>query len=183
MTLLDSMQHSLNRAKIASDRLKRQLYLDIDGVFGDLDGFYEQLFGVRPNQDTYEPPDLWTNIRNHGFFFRDMPLMPNAFQLWITIKTQIHPDPIFLTGIPKPNTGITNAAEQKAIWVARNFGVDQQVICCLSEDKHCHGKLGDVLLDDRTKYAGHWIHMGGLFVRHRSVESSIVNLKHIYNGR
>lgn len=156
--------------------MKPQLFLDLDGVFADFDGHYEKLFGVRPNQDTYEPKGLWDNVRRHGNFYGTMPLMKDAKSLFDSC-VQLHRNPIFLTGVPY---SIPGAKEQKIAWVRQHFGPKYKTICCRSQDKCLYGKRGDVLLDDRMKYANYWINMGGYFVLHLGADTSITALSTYY---
>ena len=157
----------------------RQLFIDLDGVLADFDGHFEKCFGVRPNQDTYEPPGMWDKIRAHGNFYRELPLMPDAYDLWGGVGAILFhsgPDylqPIILTGIPH---SIPDVAQQKREWVADKFGKYQKVITCFSRDKHKHGRPGDVLVDDRLKYSHYWLQMGGIFVHHKSAHQTLQEL-------
>jgi len=154
----------------------RQLFLDLDGVLGDFDQHYENLFGIRPNQDLYEPSDLWEQIRKHGNFYRTQPLMSDARELWDGVRA-MKLVPIILTGIPD---NIPNVKEQKQQWVAEHFGPTALIICCRSVNKKLYGKPGDVLVDDRLKYAHHWTKMGGVFVHHTSASDTLRRLAPLF---
>jgi len=153
----------------------RQLFIDLDGVLADFDGFYESSFGIRPDRDAPEPPDFWTHIEEHGRFFLDMPMMADAMKLWDGARV-LHPNPIILTGLPR----MADAEPHKRAWVARHIGADAPVICCRSRDKRLHGKPGDILVDDWQKYRHLWEEMGGVFVLHRSAESSLAQLAELF---
>jgi len=156
-----------------------QLFLDLDGVLADFDGHYEKLFGERPNQDTYEPFNLWDNIRNNKTFYRDLPFMPDAIELWNGVSN-LHITPIILTGIPY---SIPNVKQQKQEWVWEHFGYSVQVICCRSIDKWRHMKhIGDILVDDRLKYSDRWLDKGGVFVLHKKSISTLMELHKLYHG-
>lgn len=152
------------------------LFVDLDGVLADFDGYFESQFGVRPNQDTYEPPGMWDLIRKHGSFYRDQPPFPNTHQFWLSLL-RFHPKPIVLTGVP---WSIPNVEAHKREWVNKHLGEDVNLICCKSVDKCKYGRPGDVLIDDRIKYSHHWIQMGGIFVHHTSVENSIQKVASLY---
>lgn len=145
----------------------RQLYLDLDGVIADFNGGYLREFGIKVHHDLPEPPDFWKRIDDHGTFFLDLPVMHDAYDLWDAAK-RCHPSPIILTGIPRNPIVET----QKRQWVAREFGSDIKVICCPSRDKALHGKPGDVLVDDWTKYRDIWERMGGIFILHHGAHES-----------
>jgi len=142
--------------------MKKLLYIDLDGVLADFDGGYEKLFGVRPDQDNYEPPDMWDNIRSQKAFYRDLPEMPGMHDLWKEL-TKFDPDATILTGVPY---SIPDVAKQKRDWVLEHLGPTVDVIPCRSIDKHKYGVPGDILVDDRLKYSNIWTNMGGLFVHH-----------------
>lgn len=148
----------------------KQLFLDLDGVLADFDGYYETQFGVRPNQDTYDPPEFWDCILNHGSFFRDQPPMADAFELWQGV---LHLNPIILSGIPY---SIPDVATQKRAWVNEHLGSHVKLICCPSRSKCKYGLSGDVLVDDRLKYAGYWTDMGGVFIHHRAAKPTLAAL-------
>lgn len=152
----------------------RQLFIDLDGVLADFDGFYESQFGIRPNKAIKDPPDFWKNVERHGTFFADMAPMPDALDLWWGAK-QLHPEPVILTGLPR----MKDAEAQKRDWVKRHVDMDAKVICCQSKDKRDHGKPGDVLVDDWDKYRHLWEGMGGIFVLHTSAAASLALVKEI----
>lgn len=149
-----------------------KLFLDLDGVLADFDGFYEQHFGVRLPRSASDPPGMWENIRSHGNFYREMPPMPDALDLWRAVE---HLEPTILTGVPY--TQVPEAEEHKRAWMREHIGAEVRVICCKSRDKRKHGNLGDVLVDDWLKYRHLWIDMGGIFVHHTSARTSINALK------
>ena len=150
----------------------KQVFVDLDGVLADFDGHYEKLFGVRPDQDTYNPPELWDRIREHGNFYRTEPPMPDLDELWPGI-CKLHPYPVVLTGIP---ASIPRVREQKIGWVREYLGPTVPIITCPSRDKYKFGKPGDILIDDRTKYKHPWIEMGGLFIHHKSTIGTLAQL-------
>ncbi len=154
----------------------RQIFVDLDGVLADLDTYYQTCFGVRPNQDTYEPPDMWDNIRRHGTFYQHLPLMSDAMKLWEGIIERFHPRPIILTGIPRSIPGVEH---QKRMWVRDHLGAHVKVICCWSRDKQLHGGPGEILIDDRLKYSTYWLRMGGVFVHHSSADDTLGQLEHL----
>lgn len=87
-----------------------------------------------------------------------------------------HLQPVILTGIPE---GCADVARQKRQWVAQHIGPTVRVICCLSTQKRQHGSPGDVLVDDRLKYAHHWVEMGGVFVHHVNARATLKALSHL----
>jgi hypothetical protein len=149
-----------------------KLFLDMDGVLADFDGHYEQHFGVRLPRSISDPPGMWENIRAHGSFYLDMPLMPDALTLWNGVA---HLAPTLLTGVP--HSQVPAAESHRRGWARQHLGADVEVICCKSRDKRLHGQPGDVLVDDWTLYRHLWLKMGGVFVLHTSAADSLEQLK------
>lgn len=154
----------------------RNLFIDLDGVLADFDRAYSEAFGVVVNRQTrLDPPGFWKNIRRHGSFFRDLPPIPDALELWAGAK-RLHPNPVILTGIPK---SVSDAAHQKREWVDEHIEPGAPMICCESKDKCLHGKPGDVLVDDWDRYRPLWEEMGGIFVLHTSADDSLERVAQI----
>lgn len=146
-----------------------QLFIDLDGVLADFDRFYEQQFGVKLDRNAKDPPGMWDHIERHGSFYADLPMMPDARELWEGAK-RLHPHPIILTGVPH---SITDVERHKREWVARHIDPSATVVCCASKDKRLHGKPGDILVDDWHRYRALWEEMGGVFILHTSAKDSL----------
>ena len=148
----------------------------MDGVLSDFDGHYRDLFGEDHAHDSNESMK-WDRIRDHGMFFQTQPLMPDALELWQGLL-DYHPTPVILSGIPY---SIPNVAYQKGQWRDRYFpGI--RLICCASRDKCLHGKRGDILIDDRSKYMRYWTEMGGEFIHHTSVSRTLWVVSTLFGG-
>lgn len=152
-----------------------QIFLDVDGVMADFDTAAEQLFGLPPRKTEAElgTPRFWVDLKSvPGGFFRTLPLMPGARELYAAVR---HLNPIMLTGCPMGGW----AEPQKLAWRDDNFpGVP--MICCDSKDKREHMTgLGDVIVDDWPKYRTLWEGAGGIFILHTSAADSIMQLRKI----
>ncbi len=156
----------------------RQLFIDLDGVLADFDGYYETCFGVRPGRGVVDPPGFWDNINTHGTFYASLPPMPDAAALWAGAR-RFHREPIILTGVPY---SVENAENHKRAWVREHVDPRAVVICCASKDKRLHGKIGDVLVDDWHKYRALWEAMGGVFVLHTSADASLLRLAQLFDS-
>jgi hypothetical protein len=147
------------------------IWLDLDGVMADFDGHYEKLFGVRPTRNKVD----WKLVNSVPDFFRTIPLMPGARELFATAAALGHGFGM-LTGCPPE---IDASDNQKRDWVKANFPIQmlgRRIVCCRSRDKCLHGNPGDVLVDDYTKYRHLWEDMGGIFIHHTSAAESIAAL-------
>lgn len=154
----------------------RQLFLDCDGVLADMDGGYEKHFGIRPNRAEVPAKDFWGNVQQHGKFFLELDLLPDALELWEGAK-KFHPRPIIITGLPH---SVPHCDQHKRQWIRTYIDPDVQVICCASKNKYKYGNSDDVLIDDWAKYQDLWEAMGGIFVLHTSAKESLRQLQEIY---
>ena len=149
--------------------MRRQLFVDLDGVLADFDAHHENLFGVRPTKDGPDVVD-WKKIEDSRGFFAGIPPMQYAKFLWRHVEPY---RPIILTGIP---SSVSEASANKCAWVAAHIGEHVPVICCQSKDKSRYAKPGDVLLDDWTKYRDLWTAKGGIFVHYTGYTEAVAEL-------
>ena len=151
------------------------LAIDADGVLANFDALAEQIFGMntREYEDKHGTSNFWNLLHAHGSFYRDLPLMPDAMELWNAVK---HLNPIILTGCPEhpvPNW----SQPQKMAWAAEHFP-EAKMITTVSRLKRDHmEKPGDILVDDYLKYRHLWEEAGGIFVHHTSAQDSIEQLR------
>lgn len=151
-----------------------QLFIDLDNVLADFDGHHQACFGTTPGRQIPAPDDFWPRIEAHGSFFRDLPLMADARDLWAAALA-IHGSPQVLTAVPDRPSAET-FGRQKRAWVAAHFGPEVPVICSGPAQKHAWGQPGDILIDDWDVHQPAWEAMGGLFILHRSALGSLVHL-------
>jgi hypothetical protein len=151
--------------------VKRQLYLDCDGVLADFEKGALAILGMPPRafEKRHGPGRFWAKLASAPDFYFSLPLMPDAERLFEAVR---HLDPIILTGLPRGNW----AADQKVRWAAKHFP-GTRIITTLARDKRNHGKAGDVLVDDMLRHAHLWKEMGGIFVHHRDVDETLATLK------
>lgn len=157
--------------------MRRQLFIDLDGVVCDFDEGYFQAFGERPSISTRGMTGgdtvNWELARKYKDFYLTLPPMPDFRELWAFVEPY---DPIILTGVPY---SVIEATENKKAWVRRNIGWHVEVRCCLSKEKALHCQSGDVLVDDWEKYKDLWLAAGGTWITHINATSTIRNLKEI----
>jgi 5'(3')-deoxyribonucleotidase len=154
-------------------RRKPQLFLDCDGVLADFDRAAQKIFRMPPRdaEKKLGSRAFWTRIHRQKTFYRNLPLMPDARELFDAVA---HLRPIILTGCP-----IGGWAEpQKVEWTAEHFP-GTEIITCMSREKYLHMHPGDVLVDDYLKYRRHWEEAGGIFIHHTSAQSTIAALERI----
>jgi hypothetical protein len=151
--------------------MRRQIFLDCDGVLADFDAGAEAILGMPPQvfEQRHGAREFWRRLAAADGFFEHLPLMPDAGELYAAVR---HRKPVILTGMPRGKW----AEPQKRRWAEQRFpGVP--VITTLAALKHEHRHPGDVLVDDRDKYRHLWEAEGGLFVHHVSAGASIAALR------
>ena len=150
------------------------IFLDLDGVLADFDSHYETHFGVRPKRWPEPDTTKWKLVNSVPDFYRTIPLMTGARDLFRYVDEAGYGVAI-LTGVP---SSVDAADNQKHEWAAEHFP-HVQVICCPAREKWEHGRPGDFLIDDYLKYRLDWIGMGGVFIHHTDVPSTIAKLREL----
>jgi hypothetical protein len=152
---------------------KPQLFLDCDGVLADFTTYATGIFGEPPDQAEVQHGDegFWSRLKAHGSFYRSLPLMADAMQLFNAVA---HLNPVILTGCPDGGW----AEPQKRAWRDQHFPAIE-MICCKSRNKREHMSPGDILVDDLVKYRQLWLDAGGTFVHHLSAKDTIDALREL----
>jgi 5'(3')-deoxyribonucleotidase len=155
--------------------VKRQLFLDCDGVLADFDKGAAALLGMPPKayEESHGLGRFWAKLAKAPDFYFGLPLLDGATELFEAVR---HLDPIILTGLPMGNW----AADQKVRWAAKHFP-GTPIITTLARDKRNHAKAGDVLVDDQLRHAPLWEEAGGVFIHHRSVEDTLERLREYFD--
>jgi hypothetical protein len=151
--------------------VRRQIYLDCDGVLADFQAGARAIFGMPSEvfEREHGMGEFWRRLHRAESFFEHLDPLPDAFELYEAVRAK---DPIILTGLPRGKW----AGPQKRRWAARYFpGVPLIATSAAQKREHCHP--GDVLVDDRDQHRRLWEEAGGLFVPHRNARSSIAELR------
>ena len=151
--------------------MRRQIYLDCDGVLADFDNSAQALLGAPSHlfEKRHGAGEFWRRLAKAEDFFEHLDLLPDARELYEAVKGK---GPIILTGMPHGKW----AEPQKRRWAARHFpGVPVITTAAALKREHCHP--GDVLVDDRTQHRLLWEQAGGLFIHHKSAKASIEALR------
>ena len=150
----------------------KKIYFDMDGVLADFDRGVKELCGLDPiGQGVTGPREekMWAGIRDAGHFYDRLELMPGAKDLFDTLYSKYGSKCEILTGIPKPERGITDAAQDKISWVRRLLSEDIIVNIVIREHKprFCTGR-GCILIDDYEKNVEEWESCGGTAILSRN---------------
>jgi hypothetical protein len=151
--------------------LRRQIYLDCDGVLADFETSAREILGISSAafERRHGPGQFWRRLARADGFFEHLNLLPDAMDLYGAVRAKA---PIILTGMPHGKW----AEPQKRAWAARHFpGVPMITTAAALKREHCHP--GDVLVDDRDYHRHLWEKAGGVFIHHKSAKASIGALK------
>ncbi|MGZ3375740.1 MAG: hypothetical protein ACXU8S_04010 [Phenylobacterium sp.] len=152
--------------------MRKQIYLDCDGVLANFDKAAAAIFGMSSDayEDRFGTSAFWRALARADGFFEHLDLMPDAMELFDAVRAKA---PVILTGMPD---GGDWAEPQKRAWAAKRFtGVP--IITTLAALKREHCEPGDVLVDDRDQHRALWEGAGGLFIHHTSAKASIAELR------
>lgn len=147
--------------------MRKQIYLDCDGVLADFDAGAKAILGMAPAafERRHGAREFWKRLAGAPDFFGSLPLMLDARELYEAVA---HKNPVILTGMPRGDW----AEPQKRRWARVHFP-DVPVITTMAALKHEHRHPGDVLVDDRDKHRHLWEHEGGVFIHHKDARASI----------
>ena len=98
------------------------LYLDMDGVVADFDGYTHQKLGIGPSEGKY-PQNVWEILIENPRLYRDLKPTPYATQLYDfchKIAKKLDYRVAFLTAIPKKND-VQYAMHDKVEWAQKHF--------------------------------------------------------------
>ena len=136
-----------------------KLYLDLDGVFADLDGHFHSLTGKHPREVPRK--EFWKVLTRTENFFRNLPMYPDATRLWEACKPH---NPIFLSGI----ASVKDCKIHKEQWVVEKFGHEWQTIVLPKAEKQNYAHKSAILIDDNKINIDQWKAKGGLGILHDS---------------
>jgi 5'(3')-deoxyribonucleotidase len=151
------------------------LFLDMDGVLADFDAGVLAVLGMNAVQYTaaHGTGAFWQDLISKApHLYADLPMVPHAVDLYSALCAY---NPVILTGAHFRSNPCKIAEVDKRQWLAENFpGTNsaQSMIACRSMDKCRYIRHpGDVLVDDRLKYASLWVAAGGTFIHYADPEN------------
>jgi hypothetical protein len=154
------------------------VFLDLDGVMADFEGYFESHFGFR--HDSVSDKEMWRLIDAHENFFGSLPPLPGALTFCDTLYDSWGGLPIILTACPRTN--YFKAAIQKRDWVHNHISKRLHVLPVMGGKNKClfMKQRGDVLIDDFEKNIVPWREMGGVGIVHTSFEDTLAKLKEVF---
>lgn len=140
------------------------LYLDLDGVLADFEGYGKKIVGFRPAERglvKYNRPD-WARISKNKRLYSELNVLPGALNFVFQCKqlSAAHNFDIrFLSAIPQ-DLPVNWAVWDKTQWVQKYFPGIPLFLGPYSRDKWKHCTPGDMLIDDRLDNIQDWKEKG-----------------------
>lgn len=157
--------------------MSNTLYLDMDGVVADFDGYAQRILnGNKPNHTIYPDSD-WRTLRSNPRLYRDLNKMQDSDQLVQGCRTfcqQRGLNLMFLTAIPHDND-MPWAFYDKVVWVQTHYPDIAVHFGPYSHDKHTHCNIGDILIDDRLSNIEEWNAAGGVGILYSGNASPVLD--------
>jgi 5'-nucleotidase len=159
--------------------MKPILYLDMDGVVADFEGWSAQIIGPDWKKEIDSPS--WGRYKAHPDFYLWLPPLPDADKLYEACCEYMGDKNLvqLLTALPnRARDAFPNAPQHKIAW-AKQF-VDPKVrvnFGPFAQHKRYHIRFpADILIDDTILNISQWRHDGGRGILHTSVDETIKEL-------
>jgi hypothetical protein len=156
----------------------RKIFIDMDGVLADFDGWKNQIALTRPEvMDDKE--GLWEVALSVSHFYYMLDPMPEALEMMEYLEGLNIPLAI-LTALPRRRE-IPYAEEDKREWIKDFINPTMEFrIGPYAIDKQNHCEPGFVLIDDNEKNIAQWNARGGIGIFYKNFKQVVGELsKHI----
>ena len=152
----------------------------MDGVMYAFDTHFSKLSGTTwyytDKLTKREKGAKWDVIRRAGTFYRDLPLMPGALEMWDYLQPY---EPCILSAysirIPESYHQKIEACERDLPGITR----DRIILVADAADKAQYCEPGDILLDDRKSNVDEWLAEGGHGILFKSMAQAMADLRRI----
>jgi len=146
--------HEKNMEKAVS---KKTVYVDMDGVVADFDGYYKTIFNRDPSKDDHFTGQQF--ISSHPTFFAELPVLEKGRELISRLEEKGYKI-VFLT---TPMKCIPECKMDKYLWIKRNFG-DYDIIFSSKKDEYVVDDHS-ILIDDMDYNLKPWTNAGGTAIQ------------------
>lgn len=165
------------------------LYLDMDGVIADFDGYAGSILGPKQDLGTSErwPEDQWRTLAEIPNLYLKLPKMALAdsmVSLCRRFRDELGWELYLLTATPKGND-IPDSFHDKILWTQQYYPDLRVRFGPFSHNKQDHYRQGDVLVDDRTSNCEQWRARGGqaIQVKKQAYAQALAELECLFKDR
>lgn len=161
----------------------KKVFLDMDGVLVDFDGYFLKTFGVP--YSAMNKKEVWGHVETIPNFFRKLPKLSKTDELFKVVN-EIVRNPLLieiLTAKPKRTGHLISCARDKEGWIREHIDENIFVNCVDGWDNKRHFcQHGDILIDDSKRNCDDWENAGGLSILYSedNFEEIIYKLKNLY---
>ena len=154
-----------------------KVYLDMDGVLADFFGEWARLDGKDHYKDIDNPQAKLELIRKHPTFWVNLPMLPHARELILTVKELFGEYYI----CSKPLEGDPRSEPGKMAWIRDHLADMPPAGVILTHNKAQHANTGNgpnILIDDYGVNVNAWKMAGGIALKYEDTKS-VSNFEHI----
>jgi 5'(3')-deoxyribonucleotidase len=161
------------------------IFLDMDGVVADFDGYAEPIVGFRTPGGVRYDQEGWALISANPRLYSELGEMPDAHRLVSEVQTLAKDNSMdvkFLSAIPRQND-VPWAFWDKIKWIEARWPKIPVWFGPHSNEKCQHCRPGDILIDDRPSNIEEWRAAGGLAILHEGdVVATLFDLRSLVKG-
>lgn len=148
-----------------------RLFIDMDGVVADLDGYLDKMLNGKYISMPYEEKEKWWIDKFDPEVFNDLNVTPYKNELIDFVSRTNFKHVSFLTALPKNRDDIAvKVMRNKLSWANKHFPSIPVMFGPKAVDKklHCRGKE-DILIDDSNSNVKSWFLAGGASIKCNNV--------------
>lgn len=161
----------------------KTIFLDMDGVVADFNGYAKDLVGYTAPGKRY-PEEDWDKIKANPRLYREIPVIEGSEYFVERVRQLANENDMplkFLSAVPRQND-VGWVFWDKIEWVKTYFPGIPLWFGPYSRDKHVHCVNGDILIDDREDNIQDWTQAGGIGILHTDFITSIQELEEVLRG-
>lgn len=161
------------------------LYLDMDGVVADFNGFASTVLREPVDASTEKwTPEQWNKLRSHPCLYKHLPKTAKAdevINLARKFRNYLGWRVYMLTAVPKAND-VPDAFSDKMYWMLKHYPDITVRFGPFAKNKKDHCRPGDVLFDDRPSNCEEWIQAGGRAILAKDLDRAVLELKELFEN-
>jgi 5'(3')-deoxyribonucleotidase len=159
------------------------LYIDMDGVVADFNGFAATILNTRVEQGAQKwSEEQWKKLRDYPCLYRYLPKTSHAdeiISLAQMFQNVLGWEVYMLTAVPKGND-VPDAFHDKILWMQKYYPNIKVRFGPFAVNKKDHCKPGDVLIDDRISTCEEWEEAGGRAILATDLDRAVEELKSLF---